>query len=87
MALLLRPRPSNLSAEEPTTGKTWERVGLLIWSIVSARWEEEAIHSDEPYKLLGKSLGGSKTLKTLVKDLPYLKGGSPDWKYTSGLFG
>ena len=84
VGLLLRPRLSNFSKEEPTTGETWERVGLFIWSILSARSEEEAIRSDEPYKLLAKSLESSKTL---VKNLPYLKGVGPDWKYTSGLFG
>ena len=80
VGLFLRPPSSNLSTEEPTKEKTWERVGLFIWSIVSERWEGEASRSDGPYELLAESLGSSKTLKTLVKDLPYLKGGGPDWK-------
>ena len=86
VGLLLRPRPSNLITNEPTTGKTWERVGLFIWRIDSERREEEASRTEEPYKILARSLDQVSS-KTLVKDLPYLKGGSPDWKYISGLFG
>lgn len=86
VGLLLRPRPSDLITNEPTTEKIWERVGLFIWRIVSERWEEEACRTKEPHKLFADSLGRGN-LKTLVKDLPYLKGKDPDWKYTSGLFG
>lgn len=87
VGLLLRPRSSSdLITNQPTTGNTWERVGLFIWRIVSERWEEEASRTDEPYKLLANRVAQGSS-KTLVKDLPYLKGGGPDWKYSSGLFG
>ena len=79
VGLLLRPRLS-------TIGETWERVGLFIWRIGSERREEEASRTDEPYKLLAKSLEQG-SLKKITKDLPYLKCEGADWKLVSGLFG
>lgn len=84
VGLLLRRRLSHSSPVIPTSVETWERVGLLILSVTSERLEEEAIQNNEPYRLLAKSLENSNTI---FKDLPYLKGGGPHWKCTSGVFG
>lgn len=81
---LLLHRFSGLESNVATEFETWKRVGLFIWSIDSERPEAEAIHSNEPLKLLAEFL---ENLKTTTKYLPYLKGEGPEWKNTRGLFG
>lgn len=81
---LLLHRSSDLALKTATEPDIWKRVGLFIWSVDSERLEEESIRSNEPFKLLAKSIENSKTI---TKHLPYLKGEGPEWKDASGLYG
>ncbi|KAL9041440.1 MAG: hypothetical protein Q9180_001277 [Flavoplaca navasiana] len=93
VGLLLRRRADPISEYISAPPKPWQRIGLLIWSIEQERQRVESVWSNEPYKLLAKSL--HETLYApegegqdyITKYLPILTGDDSSWKCESGLFG